>query len=107
MKTLRDLEEVLGVELLSELSNISPERFHDGYLDYESATRLLFIFYVVYDLLGAYNKYGIRRWFSRRRAELNNYTPRECLSGAWEPTEGRAPAVMKLAKLLAGKGGAK
>jgi len=107
MRTLRDLETILSTGLLLKLSNIPPERFHAGRFDYEEATRLVFIFYTVYYLLGAYNCFGVQAWFEQKRKELGDKAPIEILEGAWNPNRGQIKRVMELAKSLAGQGGCK
>ena len=67
----------------------------------EIAARLHFLALVVGDLAGAYNEFGIHRWFKRPRKLLSNRSPAEILSGEWQP-EARGPQQVRgLAAALA------
>lgn len=68
------------------------------------AARLHFLAKVVADLLGAYNDVGVRRWFERKRTQLDGRSPRQLLSGRWDPDDERPVRVRELARSLAGGG---
>lgn len=95
----------LGPALLSELLRISPsslERYESGERPTpdEVADRLHFLALTLSDLVGAYNEFGIRRWFDRSRTLLNGKSPRQVLNSPWSSQSGRAKAVRKLASSL-------
>ncbi len=52
-------------------------------------------------LAGAYNGFGIRRWFERPRAQLDGRSPREVLDIDWDPVDPDAARVRVLAAVLA------
>ena len=64
------------------------------------AARLHFLALVVGDLSGAYNAIGIRRWFERPRAALENRAPADLLVGEWQPDDEGAARVRVLARSL-------
>lgn len=66
----------------------------------EVAARLHFVALVVGDLAGAYNEIGIRRWFDRKRATLDDRSPAQVLKGAWQPEDAGARRVRALARSL-------
>jgi hypothetical protein len=66
------------------------------------AARLHFLAMVVSDLSGAYNDFGIRRWFERARTQLKGAAPRELLSGGWDPDDPGPRRVRALARALLG-----
>ena len=70
------------------------------------AGRIHWLALVVSDLAGAYNAFGIRRWFDRRRAQLDGRSPREFLGADWDPAGAAAERVGALAAALAGAGAA-
>ena len=57
---------------------------------------------VVADLAGAYNDFGIRRWFERPRSQLDGKSPRQTLGAAWTPEDAAAARVRALAAVLSG-----
>jgi hypothetical protein len=57
---------------------------------------------VISDLSGAYNDFGIRRWFDRARSGLDGLAPREILTNAWDPDEPGPRRVRGLARALLG-----
>lgn len=67
---------------------------------HDVAGRLHLLALVLSDLAGIYNDYGMRRWFSRRRTQLDGRAPRELLSGAWDPDGDAALRVRALAELV-------
>lgn len=103
------LLEVLGEDLLAMLlgtSTASVRRYRLG----ERATpgaiaqRLHFLALLVADLSGAYNDYGIRRWFTRPRAQLGGTSPLQLLQGGFDPDGQHAERVHDLVASLAAVG---
>ncbi|MFO1292846.1 MAG: hypothetical protein U1F07_07170 [Rubrivivax sp.] len=68
----------------------------------EVAARLHWLAMVVADLAGAYNDFGIRRWFERPRTQLEGKSPRQTLGAAWSPDGAAAARVRRLAAVLSG-----
>jgi hypothetical protein len=64
------------------------------------AARLHFLALVVGDLAGSYNDIGIRRWFHRKRAQLDGRAPAAFLKGDWDPDDEGAARVRQLAREL-------
>lgn len=99
----RALEPVFGPELLAQRLGVSPVSVR-RYLRGERTTpdgvaaRLHLLATLVGDLSGAYNDFGIRRWFDRSRTLLDGRSPAEILSGDWDPA---APEVQKVRALAA------
>jgi hypothetical protein len=99
------LTEVLGLELLSRLLGISASSVRR----YKAAARttpddvadkLHFLSLIVGDLSGAYNEFGIRQWFERKRAQLDGRTPLERLKAHWKPGQPGPRLVQDLARAL-------
>lgn len=57
---------------------------------------------VVADLAGAYNDFGIRRWFERPRSQLAGKSPRQVLGAAWTPDDAATVRLRELAGVLTG-----
>jgi hypothetical protein len=70
----------------------------------ELAARIHWLALVVSDLAGAYNDFGIRRWFGRERTQLGGRSPRQVLGADWDPTDPEVEQVRELAASLAGVG---
>jgi hypothetical protein len=70
------------------------------------AARTHWLALVVADLTGAYNAFGIRRWFDRPRAQLGGRPPRGAMGADWTPETVGAIEVASLAGALAGVGAA-
>ncbi|MGA3058456.1 MAG: hypothetical protein ABSE70_10560 [Candidatus Limnocylindrales bacterium] len=70
------------------------------------AARTHWLALVVADLAGAYNAFGIRRWFDRPRPQLGGRPPREAMGAGWTPESVGAAQVAALAGALAGVGAA-
>lgn len=64
------------------------------------ALRLHFLALVTGDLAGAYNEIGVRRWFERKREQLDGRAPRDFLRGAWRPDAPGPARVRALAQAL-------
>jgi hypothetical protein len=68
------------------------------------AARIHWLAKVVGHLRGAYNDAGVKRWFERRRVQLDDRPPRALLLGAWDPEDDGPRAVRGLARALSGGG---
>lgn len=66
------------------------------------AERLHWVAMVVADLAGAYNDFGIRRWFERPRPQLGGLSPRQVLGEKWHVDDAAAAGVQRLAAALRG-----
>ncbi len=98
-------ERTLGADLLAELIGISPSslrRYAAGAraTPDDVAARLHFVALVVGDLSGSYNEIGVRRWFRRRRTQLDGRSPAELLGDAWDPEDQGPERVRSLAASL-------
>ncbi len=101
----KPLETFLGSALLSDLLDISPSSLfrymsRDRHTPDDVADRLHTLALVVSDLAGAYNEFGIRRWFDRRRGPLSGRSPKEVLTKGWNSSSDRARQVRLLASSL-------
>lgn len=68
------------------------------------ASRAHWLASVVGDLRGAYNDAGVRRWFGRPRAVLDDRRPLDILATAWSPDDPDVKRVRELAAWLSGPG---
>lgn len=105
------LLDVLGEDLLATLVHVSPaslRRYTGGQRTTPGpvAQRLHVVALLVADLSGAYNDYGIRRWFSRSRSTLDGASPLELLRGGFDPDGEPAGRVRALATSLRAAGAA-
>ncbi len=98
---------VFGDETLGGLLEIAPislRRYAEG----ERATpdavaaRLHWLALVVADLAGAYNDFGMRRWFERPRSQLGGRSPRQALGPGSSPDDAAALQVRALSSVLSG-----
>ena len=101
----KPVERFLGSGLLADLLGISPSslgRYASGdrRTPDDVADRLHSLALVVSDLAGAYNEFGIRRWFERRRGPLSGRSPKEVLTKGWTSSSDRAQQVRSLAAAL-------
>jgi hypothetical protein len=99
------LVDVLGVDLLGRLLSVSTSsvrryRTADRTTPDDVAARLHFLALVVGDLSGAYNEFGIRQWFERKRVQLGGQAPVGLLTGAWNPGGTGPTRVRALAQAL-------
>jgi hypothetical protein len=100
------LMDVLGLELLSRLlglslSSVRRYRAAARTTPDDVAGRLHFLSLIVGDLAGAYNEFGIRQWFERKRAQLDGRTPLDWLKVSWHPAQSGPQRVKDLARALA------
>lgn len=103
----QSLERILGIDRLGDLVGVSPQsvrRYRSGARSTPDpvAARLHFIATVVGELAGAYNDYGIRRWFQRPRTALDGRAPERILADGWTPDDPGALRVLALARSLTG-----
>lgn len=101
------LEDIFGMERLAELlgtSTASVRRYLAGSRKTPDlvAARLHFLATLVGDLAGAYNEYGIRRWFERPRTALGGRPPEELLTGDWDPHREDVQQLRSLTRSLTG-----
>jgi hypothetical protein len=103
------LLDVFSVDELARLLDISPvslRRYASRNHELRRATpdavaaKLHFLALVVDSLAGAYNAFGIRRWFERRRTQLDGHAPRELLKAGWAPDDPGPRKVRDLAGAL-------
>lgn len=99
------MADVLGLELLTRLLGISASsvRRYKGAARStpdDVAERLHFLSLIAGDLRGAYNEIGIRQWFERKRAQLDERTPLDLLKARWKPTQPGPRRVQDLARAL-------
>ena len=101
----RGVNRVLGGDVLAGLlgtSSSSVRRYLSASRPTpdEIAARLHFLALVIGDLSGAYNEYGVRRWFQRPRKLLGARSPAHLLSGTWRPEDPGPRRVRDLAAAL-------
>lgn len=92
------LVDLLGIAASSMRRYASGERTTPD----EVGARLHWLAMVVSDLAGAYNDFGIRRWFARPRSQLEGRSPRQTLDAGWRPEDAAAERLRALAAVLAG-----
>jgi hypothetical protein len=102
-----ELVRVLGEPLLARCTGVSHSslrRYAAGQRDTPDAVaaRLHHIALVVGHLAGSYNRYGIRRWFERKRTRLNGRAPGDVLKGTWSPDDKGPREVLALSEALLG-----
>ena len=110
----REMPELLRVfdrehlALLTGTSNVSLGRYLAGSRRWpdELAARIHWLALVLSDLAGAYNDFGVRRWFERERTQLDGRSPRQLLGAEWDPADPDVERVRQLAAALAGVGAA-
>jgi len=101
----RSLEALFGTEQLAALlgtSVASVRRYLSGSRKTPDAVagRLHFLATVVGDLAGAYNAFGIRRWFQRPRQLFDGRSPADHLGEDWDPDSPQTKKVRQLARSL-------
>ena len=107
----RSVSRVFEPEQLAELLDISVSslrRYQAGERETpdDVAARLHFVALVIGDLAGAYNEIGIRRWFQRKRTQLDGRSPAALLSRNWDPDDAAPQRVRALAAALVTLSGA-
>jgi hypothetical protein len=107
----RSVARVFEPEQLADLLDISLSslrRYQSGERDTpdDVAARLHFIALVIGDLAGAYNEIGIRRWFQRKRTQLDGRSPATMLGRNWDPDDAAPHRVRALASALVTLAGA-
>ena len=110
----REVPELLRVFDRDELaalagtSSVSLGRYLTGARTWpdELAARVHWLSLVLSDLEGAYNAFGVRRWFDRQRAQLDDRSPRQVLGSGWDPSSPDVERVRQLAASLTGVGSA-
>lgn len=91
-----DLADLLHVSVSSLKRYQSGERTTPDSI----AARLHFIALVTGDLAGSYNDTGIRRWFQRKRTQLDGRAPAALLKQDWDPEDAGPRRVRDLARSL-------
>ena len=101
---LGELFGIDGLAALLEVSTASVRRYLRGDRATPDliAARLHFLAMVVSDLSGAYNEFGVRRWFGRSRSALDGAAPQELLIHGWDPDDPGPRRVRALARALLG-----
>lgn len=100
-------EKTLGADLLAKLvgiSKVSLGRYKSKERETPvgTATRLHFLAMLIADLSGSYNEYGVRRWFERKRYQLDGKAPVRLLGKNWAPDDDGAKKIKNLARVLSG-----
>ena len=101
------MRKLFGDEMLTDLLDMSASSLK-RYAAGERAApapvveRLHWLAMVVADLAGAYNDFGIQRWFARPRAQLGGVSPRALLGRRWQVDGEPAQRVRRLASALSG-----
>ncbi|MDX6257844.1 MAG: hypothetical protein QOJ11_4178 [Frankiales bacterium] len=101
----------LGEELLAGLVDVSAaslRRYSQGARTTPQlvAQRLHYLALLVADLSGAYNDYGVRRWFTRQRQQLGGLAPCELLAHGFDADGKPAQRVRELVDSLSAAGAA-
>jgi hypothetical protein len=101
------LIELFGAEQLTGLVGVSVaslRRYAGGGRPTPDAVaaRLHLLAQLTADLRGAYSEVGVRRWFERKRTQLDGLAPRDILKGDWDPDATGPQEVRALARSLAG-----
>lgn len=105
----RSMSTLLGSTLLSELTGVSEtsiRRYSAGERDTpdDAASRVHFLAMISADVLGAYNSFGLRRWFQRPRTKLDGQSPQAVLGDKWDVDGPGARRVSELARSLVSMG---
>jgi hypothetical protein len=108
-RELAELGQVFDLDAIGRLVSASPislRRYAAGTRETPDsvAARIHWLALVTGDLRGAYNPIGVRRWFDRPRAALDDRAPRQILTGAWDPDDPDVRAVRTLAEALVAPG---
>jgi uncharacterized protein (DUF2384 family) len=98
---------ILGDALLARLCGISEaslRRYDSGARSTPDvvAQRLHSLALIIADLHGAYNDYGVRRWFQRPRPQLGGRSPQDLLTPGWISDSHEVGQLRELAEALTG-----
>lgn len=97
------LRSILGDGLLIDLAGLpSVSAGSTQVLPPAAVDRIQLIGRVVWCLMGSYNDEGVRRWFGRRRPQLQGKSPAEHLGNDWSANSPAAKQVLALAEALTG-----
>ena len=101
----KGVSRVFAVDDLADLLAISAsslKRYQSGERETPDivAARLHFLALVIGDLAGSYNDVGIRRWFQRKRTQLDGHAPTALLKREWDPDDDGPRRVRELARSL-------
>jgi hypothetical protein len=99
------LVSVLGIDLVAQLGGASTSSIRryaseDRVAPDDFAARLHHLALINANLAGGYNDFGIRRWYARKRVQLDGKAPADALSGAWDPDADGPQRALKLAEAL-------
>jgi len=99
--------EILGEKQLAQLLSISESSAHRYKSELRPtpqvvAERLHELALIIADLAGAYNNFGVRRWFNRPRVQLDGKSPQVLLGQNWDPNGSEIKRVRNLAGALLG-----
>jgi hypothetical protein len=101
----------LGEDLLAQLLTVSVSsvrRYSSGERETPQAVaeRLHVVALLLADLAGSYNEYGVRRWFTRPRAQLGGRRPIDLFVSDFDADSADARSLQQLAASLVGAGAA-
>ena len=96
---------VLGLDLVAQLSGASTSSIRryaseERVAPDDVAARLHHLARINANLAGGYNDFGIRRWYTRQRVQLDGRAPAAALSGAWDPDADGPQRALMLAQAL-------
>ncbi|MFF1254655.1 hypothetical protein ACFVYC_19455 [Pseudarthrobacter sp. NPDC058329] len=97
--------QLLGEDLLETIVGASGSSVH-RYRNEERPTpdpiaeKLHAVTLITADLAGSYNEFGIRRWFTRVRSQLDGRAPIEIMKGDWNTDDVDFQKVKRLAAAL-------
>lgn len=99
------LADILGLDRLGALAGVSLpslRRYASGERTTpdDVAQRIHFLARLVSILGGSYNEFGVRRWFERRRSQLDGRAPADLLASQWDPDQPGPVRVLHLAETL-------
>lgn len=99
----RIIPDSLLMQLLGNISETSLRRYAQGERDtpVDVAARLHFLALTIGDLSGSYDDLGVNQWFTRPRPQaFAGKTPRDLLSGNWQPYDPGPTKVRQFARSL-------
>jgi len=97
------LRNTLGDELLAGLLGIRPARLRAYAFGHATTpevvtARLRELTDIAYNLSGAFNNFGMQRWFARPRKAFSGESPASLLGAMWDP---EGPAIDRVRNLAA------